>query len=264
MTPAREGLYRGGVIHTRIHPVRHKFRYRVFALLLEVGRIDAASRRLRLFSHNRFNLFSLFDRDHGDGTGLEPYLRDLAGSAGRGECVDRFMMLCYPRIAGYAFNPLTVYYGLDPGDRIRLMIYEVNNTFGQRQTYVVPVATEANEDVLLQSCPKSLYVSPFNSDRGSYSFHITRPEENLVVGVALRDEDGPVMKAHFRGCRAPLTDAALLRALARTGWMTVKVIGAIHWQALRLWLKGMRVRPRPRTARKSVHIQTVREEPGRS
>ncbi|MFZ2102465.1 MAG: DUF1365 domain-containing protein, partial [Oricola sp.] len=154
------------------------------------------------------------------------------------------MMLCYPRILGYAFNPITVYYGLDAGDRVCLTVYEVNNTFGERHTYVLP-AVQEHDAPIAQSCAKRLYVSPFNGPKGTYSFHLTPPLDELTVGVALRDADGPVLKAHFHGRRQPLTDAALLRALARTGWLTVKVMVAIHYEALKLWLKGLRLRPRP-------------------
>ncbi len=109
----RDGLYFGTVIHRRVRPVHHKLRYRVFSLLLDCDKLDALAARCRLFSHNRHNLFSLFDRDFGDGGDLCAYLDAIAFRAlGHGKVV-RFKMLCYPRILGYAFNPLTVYYGLD-------------------------------------------------------------------------------------------------------------------------------------------------------
>ena len=153
-------------------------------------------------------------------------------------------MLCYPRILGYAFNPLTVYFGLDGNGAVRLVIYEVNNTFGERMTYALS-AGPARGGVLSQSCRKQLYVSPFNSDKGDYSFHLTAPGEDLTLGVALRDGDGPLLKAYFHGHREPLSDSMLLKAMARTGWMTVKVIAGIHLEAARLWLKGLKLVRRP-------------------
>ncbi len=132
-------------------------------------------------------------------------------------------MLCYPRIFGYAFNPLTVYFGFDRGHQVRLIIYEVNNTFGERMTYALPAEADMS-GVMTQSCRKQLYVSPFNSDKGTYSFHVTVPDEALTLGIVLRDNAGPLLKAYFHASREPLSDKVLLKALACTGWMTVKVI----------------------------------------
>lgn len=263
MTAPQEGLYHGTVVHTRIRPVRHTLRYRVFAVLFDCDRIDALHQRLRLFSRNRFNLFSLHDRDHGDGTRIESYLRGLAERAGMATTVERFMMLCYPRILGYAFNPLTVYYGFDADGHVRVTIYEVNNTFGQRQTYVLPAAPTREDGLIVQSCGKELHVSPFNAPGGTYAFHVTPPGEELVVGVSLRRADGPVMKAYFRGEREPLTDAALLRGLGLTGWMTVNVIVGIHWEALKLRLKGLRFEPRPAAPARSIRFFGTSEKVGR-
>ena len=245
-------IYPGTVVHTRLRPVNHRLKYRVFALLLDCDTLDALDKRSRLFSYNRFNLLSLSDRDHGDGSPVASYLRSLAdASPMRGE-VHRFLMLCYPRILGYVFNPLTVYYGLDEAGTVRLLIYEVNNTFGQRKTYVLPVVAQEQGQAISQSCAKELYVSPFNDVSGTYSFHVTPPGESLTVGVALRNADGPLLKAYFRGQRRPFTDAALLSALARTGWLTLKVTMAIHFEAARLWLKGLRLVKRPSAPTNSV------------
>ncbi len=245
-------IYPGTVVHTRLRPVRHRLKYRVFSLLLDCEGLDALDKCSRLFSHNRFNLVSMYDEDHGDGSAIAPYLRSLAQKAASGGEVKRFLMLCYPRVLGYVFNPLTVYYGLDETGAVRLLIYEVSNTFGQRKTYVLPVAPHTQGETIGQRCPKELYVSPFNDVSGIYSFHLTPPGERLTVGVALSDGEGPLLKAHFRGERRPFSDAGLLRALARTGWLTLKVTLAIHFEAARLWLKGLRMVRRPPAATNSV------------
>lgn len=249
-------LYDGEVVHTRVRPRTHTLRYRVFALLFDINGLDGLSRRLRLFSHNRFNLFSLYDRDHGDGSPLGAYLAGIAAEAGCTQTVQRFVMLCYPRILGYAFNPLTVYFGIDAEERVRLIVYEVNNTFGERKTYVLPVVHGAGE-VIAQSCNKELYVSPFNTTSGTYSFRVTPPGDDLTIGVALKDGAQAVLKAHFRARRRELTDGTLLKALGRTGWLTVKVTAAIHFEAARLWLKGLRIKPRPPAPRAPVTIVDI-------
>jgi uncharacterized protein len=239
-----EALYQGEVFHTRLRPCLHKLRYKVFALLFDCDSLPSLDKRLRLFSYNRFNVFSLRDRDHGDGTPIRDYLAGLAAQSDAGADVKRFVMLCYPRILGYGFNPLTVYFGVDEDGAPRLVIYEVNNTFGERKTYVLPVR-ETGDGLISQACRKELYVSPFNTANGTYSFHLTPPGETLTVGVALKDAQGALLKAHFRASRRDLTDRSLISALARTGWMTVKVTVGIHIEAARLWWKGLRLVPRP-------------------
>ena len=261
MSPVDAALYEGVVVHKRLQPRLHRLRYRVFSILFDCDALDALGRRLRLFSHNRFNLFGLYDRDHGDGGTLTDYLGSLAARSGVDCEIAHFMMLCYPRVLGYAFNPLTVYFGLDGKHRVRLLIYEVNNTFGERRTYVLPADPQGG-DVITQGCRKRLYVSPFNRVEGRYLFHVTPPGTDLTVGVALETDAGPVLKAHFRGERRELSDATLLRALARTGWMTVKVIAGIHYEALKLWAKGMRPVKRPRHPRTGLSfIAAPKESP---
>lgn len=253
MNRAVEAIYLGTVRHTRLRPVEHRLRYRVFSLMFDCDMLQTINGRFRLLSYNRPNLFSLQDADHGEGRPLRDYLPDLASRAGCGGDVVRFMMLCFPRVLGYVFNPLTVYYGFDGNDRLRLLIHEVNNTFGQRATYVLPVA-DGQQRTIAQAHEKRLYVSPFNGASGQYSFRVTPPDDRLTLGVALRDGEGPVLKALFTGERRPLSDRELLKALGRTGWLTAKVTAGIHLEAARLWLKGLRPRARPVAAARSVHF----------
>lgn len=244
MKPVGNALYIGDVVHKRLRPVHHALRYRVFSCLLDCNQLAETADKLKLFSYNRFNLFSLFDCDHTDGESLRDYLDDIAQQSGQGKNVTRFMMLCYPRVLGYVFNPLTVYFGLDVQDRVVLTVYEVRNTFSGLQTYVLPARADES-GVLHQQCEKEFYVSPFNAVEGRYQFHATPLADDFTLGVALSTSDGPLLKTHFRGQRHSLSDAMLLRALAQTGWMTVKVMAGIHYEALKLFLKGLRPVPRP-------------------
>ncbi|MDA7947069.1 MAG: DUF1365 family protein [Hyphomicrobiaceae bacterium] len=260
MSRTESALFIGTVVHKRLRPRRHALSYSVFSCLFDCGELEELDQRLRLFSYNAFNLFSLRDGDHTDGQALNNHLRAIADASGRGNEVSCFLMLCYPRILGYAFNPLTVYFGLDAGGQVRLVIYEVNNTFGERKTYVLPAEPDA-DGLVNQECEKRFYVSPFNSVEGRYSFHATPPSgRELTVGVALKTDAGPLLKAHFRGERRPLSDGSLLRALSRTGLMTIKVIAGIHYEALRLWLKGLPlVRRPPPPATPVVYMRTPKE-----
>lgn len=243
-------LYRGEVVHRRLHPLQHELRYKVFNIFADVDRLPELGHRLRLFSYNRWNVFSLADRCHGpgDGTPVSKHVWALAREAPGGEHVRRIFMFCYPRVLGYVFNPLTVYYGFDGENGLRLMIYEVNNTFGQRHSYVIPV-----EGGAAQSCRKTFFVSPFNAVEGRYHFHFNTPDKSLALAVNLSVDDRPVLKAYVHGERVVLTDAALLRAFAAVPFLTLKVIAAIHWQAMKLLWKGLRLKARPpQTATRSV------------
>ena len=235
-------LYHGEVVHRRLNPLRHELRYRVFNLLADVDQLDALSRSHRLFGYNRLNLFSIMDRNHGpgDGTPVREHAWSLVRAAEGGEAVSRVFMFCYPSVLGYVFNPLTVYYGLDAEDRLRLMIYEVNNTFGGRHSYVLPVG-----DSNAQTAPKHFFVSPFNAVEGHYTFNFTAPGEKMALGVALSVEGKPVLKAYVSGTRKPLSDANLLRSFLGIPLLTLKVTAAIHLHALKLWRKGLKLRRRP-------------------
>ncbi len=133
-----------------------------------------------------------------------------------------------------------------------MVVYEVNNTLGERKVNAIPVHTK--DGTIAQTCEKQFYVSPFNDASGQYLFRLTLPGEELMVGVALRNADGPILTAQFRGQREELADASLLWALARVGWMTINVIAAIHYEAFRLWLKGLRVKSRPSPPQSLVSI----------
>lgn len=242
MTMPQSCLYHGIVTHERLQPVSHRLAYRVFNLLADVDELQQLGERHRLFSYNRFNVFSIHDRNHGpgDGTPIAQHAWNLARQAATDAPVSRIFMFCYPALFGYVFNPLTVYYGFDAAGILRLMIYEVNNTFGERHSYVVQMPAARSAGVA-----KKLYVSPFNRTDGRYDFAAAAPGDALKIGITLTTGDGPTLKAWFRGKRVPLSDGSLLRSLVSVPLLPLTVLGGIHWQALRLWLKGLRLMPRP-------------------
>lgn len=250
MSMFQPGLYRGEVVHTRVRPVRHSLSYAVFSMLVDVDKLDALGAKLRLFGANGPGLISIHEKDHGDGGSLRRWLDQKAASQKLQGKINRYCMLAYPRILGFVFNPITVFYGLDENDQPLVMIYEVNNTFGQSQTYVLPVGSPREDGLIVQSCQKRLYVSPFNDVEGRYSFHVTPAGEEVTVGVALKTDEGPLLRAHFRGDYRPVTDMELFKALVSFGWMTVNVVAAIHLEAVKLWVKGMRLKPNPHAAEK--------------
>ncbi len=239
-SPYSSAAYEGRVVHTRLRPVRHTFSYQVFSLLLDVDAIDRLHGSLRFFSRNRFNLLGFFDRDHGAGDGIAvgSHVRSLLLDAGFGSAGARIELLCYPRILGFVFNPLSVYFCHDAHGQLAVVIYEVSNTFGERKSYIIPVSGGVS-DVVQQTCSKEMYVSPFTSRNGRYGFRILPPSERVLIGVDFTGAEGLTLKTSFDGRRLSLTDKNIARLAARHPLMIAKVIGGIHFEALRLWLKGV-------------------------
>lgn len=248
MTLLRSALYRGEVLHHRFRPVRHRFVYRVDSFLFDLDELESTAARCRLFSVNRFNLFSFYFRDFGVGSDQSPrdYLRGLLAEHQLPEPA-RAQLLCYPRILGYTFNPLSIYYCYDRDDHLYAVLYEVSNTFGQRHSYLIPAGDDApgKAAVLRQQCDKGFYVSPFIPMQARYHFRLHRPGERLAVAIRETDRDGALLHAVFRGARRPMTDRELMASFCRLPLMTLRVVLAIHWQALKLYIKGMRILPRP-------------------
>lgn len=239
-------LYLGRVVHKRLRPVSHELDYGVASLLVDVDSLQQPGPAI--LSYNRFNLFSLHDKDHGpmpEAGKPSPAIADFAWEqmrlAGGEGMVSRIFMLSYPRMLGYAFNPLTCFYGLDAEGHVRLVIFEVHSTFGGRHCYVAGPFAPGQE--AFSHATKTMRVSPFNKTEGTYGLRATPPGENIAIGVSLADAQGPLLKAYFTGARQPLSTATLLRVLVTLPFMTLKVMAAIHWEALKLWLKGLKLLP---------------------
>lgn len=233
-------IYRGEVVHVRHRPRVHRLRYRVFALDLDLDELPRLSKALRFFGYNRPALFSFRDSDHGDGIagGLRSWVDARIAEAGFDPASMRVSVLCYPRILGYVFNPLSVYFCRDESGAVQLVLYEVCNTFNERHTYVIP-ASDTGRPSIRHSCDKALYVSPFLSMDCRYDFRIAPPGDEVMVSISESEAREKVLFASFSGKRQTLTDGALIRLFFSHPLMTLKVTGAIHFEALRLWLKGV-------------------------
>jgi uncharacterized protein len=229
-------IYRGTVTHQRLRPVLHKLSYDVAALLVDV---DDIPRHLRLLSYNRFNLFSINDRDHNSDKTIPEFAWGLVKEKSGTQDVRQIFMLSYPRLLGFTFNPLTTYFCVDAEGHTRLMIYEVHNTFGGRHVYVTD-AIAPNEPNYFQT-EKTFYVSPFNKIEGHYGLRASPPAERVSVGVALTTPDGPTLNAYFAAQREALNDRNLLSVFFSYPLMTFKIFAAIHFEALKLWFKGLKV-----------------------
>jgi uncharacterized protein len=244
---APAGLYVARVSHRRRIAPFYRFVYRLFYLLVDIDRIDEVARGLRLFSHNRFNLLALHDRDHGDGTGGP--LRRWAEAVLRRRGVEldggRIRLLCIPRMLGFAFNPISLWYCEHADGRLRAVIAEVRNTFGEKHCYVLasggaPLSYEEAWDK-----DKCFHVSPFFDLVGRYRFRMSRPDERLRVVIHESREGQPILDATLAAERRDLRDGTIVGQVLRMPGATLKVVAAIHWEALKIWLRGARFHRKP-------------------
>lgn len=248
------GLYRGVVTHTRFKPRAHRLRYRIFMLLIDLDELPVLDRGLKLFGVGRFSLTGFSQRDHLDGsaTPLKAQVETIlaeAGIPGGGPV----RILCMPRILGGVFNPLTVYFCHRPDGALSAILYEVNNTFGEKHSYLIPAD---GRPVIEQGVAKGFYVSPFMDMDLAYGFRIMPPGEGVSVAVDVSDAEGRILAAAFAGSRVELTDAALWRAWLSHPLMTLGVMSAIHWEAAKIWLKGEKIRARPKAPSRPVTVVT--------
>lgn len=257
---AAASLYVGEVMHARLKPMGHRFHYRVMSLLIDLDRLDAASGQSRLFGVNRAALYSFHEADHGprDGSSLRAYAARCAGEHGIDLAGGRVLLLCYPRLLGYTFNPLSVYFCYGANGELALLIYEVRNTFGGIHPYVLPVTQDqVSEAGVRQQQDKLFYVSPFVEMAMRYHFRVQPPAGQVKLRILETDSEGPLLSATFNGHRRALNTAGLLRSFFALPLVTLKIVAAIHWEALRLWVKGARLVPRPEAALNSA-LATVK------
>lgn len=232
-------IYSGPVVHERFRPKRHSLRYCVFALLLDLDELADLDRKHGLIAYNRRGILSFHDSDHGPATGeaLRPWVEARLEEANIEPDGGAIRLLCYPRIMGYVFNPLSVYFCYRLDGSLAAILYEVCNTYRERHTYVIPVHDSSGR-VVRQKCSKALYVSPFSKMETEYLFRMAPPADHVGIAIRQEDDDGLLLAATFSGTRSALTRAALLRCLARFPFLCFKVIAGIHWEAFRMWLKG--------------------------
>lgn len=223
-------------MHRRLAPRRHAFKYRVFSLLLDLDELESLNKRLWLFAWNRAGIVSFHDPDHGACSGLRGWLDSLLAAQGIVADGPR-RVLCYPRLFGYVFNPISTWFCYTKDERLAAIVYEVRNTYGEQHSYVMRAGD--NDALIRQHAPKAFYVSPFLSMDCAYNFKIRPPGDDVMIAIAEEEAGKPILTATFTGKRQALTDGALLGMLLRHPLMTVKIIAAIHYEAVRLMWKGV-------------------------
>lgn len=237
-------LYLCDVMHARLRPHARRFQYRVFSILIDIDAPETPG--CRLFSVNKRNVLSFHERDHGarDGSRLRPWVEESLRRASIAETPARIALLCFPRLWGFVFNPLSVFYCYDVQGEIFAVVHEVNNTFGDSHVYAARVP-RAGSDVAAHEAQKVFHVSPLMAMEGRYAFRLRPPGERLSIGIQLHDAKGLLLAAAQTGRRRDLTTGEALRAVLRHPLMTLKVVAAIHFEALRTFLSGARYYPRP-------------------
>jgi len=233
-------IYIGNVIHKRFKPKVHFFKYRVFSILLDISEIVLLDKTLKIFSHNKFNIVSFYDADHGprDGTSLKKWvIQNLIDNQINTEDI-KIKLLCYPRIFGYVFNPLSVFFIYNKNSELISILYEVKNTFGEQHTYIFKI--KENRNLIKHTCQKKFHVSPFIEMNCTYCFKILKPNNKISIIIDQHDEEGKLLYASQDGNRIDLNNENLILAYLRHPLMTFKIIAAIHFEAFKLWTKGIK------------------------
>ena len=236
-------LFKGHTIHQRFTPVTHRFSYRLFLLDLDIDRLADAQKQSALFSVNRPNLFSFRTRDHGDRTSddLRPWAEDMFAEAGIVLGGGPIRLITLARHLFYKFAPISLWYGYDQTGELRGIIYEVNNTFGQSHCYVAKTdGARSQHDV-----DKQLYVSPFFDVTGQYRFTLRTPDDQLSLVIENRLEGDRQHMATIKARAAKADSLAFLKAMLARPLSSLGVSIAIHFEALRLWIKGAGYRSNP-------------------
>ena len=233
-------IYSGYITHRRFKPKKHFFSYKTFSLLINLDEINDVEKKIKFFSYNKFNILSFYDIDHGprDGTSLTGWVKKILSKSKINIGLGTIKLLCYPRFFGYVFNPLSIFYCYDKNSKLKAILYEVKNTFNEQHTYVFTVPLSSN--LIIHRCDKKFYVSPFIEMNAFYNFRLLKPGKHLNVFIKQSDQKGTLLTANQVGKRQDLNSKNLFLQFLKHPFMSFKVITAIHFEAFRLWSKGIK------------------------
>ena len=229
-------IYNGVVTHQRFKPIKHALKYKTFSMLIDLDELELLSKKISIFSFNKFNVFSFYNKDHGlrDGSFLKDWVIENLKKFNISSQITKVKLLCYPRIFGYVFNPLSIFYCYEK-ENLRAIFYEVKNTFNEQHTYIFKVT---NKEKIDQRCKKKFYVSPFMDMNTYYNFKLLNPREKLSVFIKQTDNAGTVLAAAQTGDKKEFSFKQLLINFFKYPLMTIKIIVSIHYEAFFLWKKG--------------------------
>jgi uncharacterized protein len=233
-------IYKGTVIHKRFKPKIHSFKYKVFSLLIDLSELELLHKNLKLFSYNRFNIISFYNKDHGprDGSSLKKWVINNLKKKKIETHDIKIKLLCYPRIIGYVFNPLSVFYIYNANSDLISILYEVKNTFGEQHTYIFK--SDKKQNLIQHVCRKKFHVSPFIEMNCIYFFRLLKPGKKISVIIDQNDQEGKILFASQEGVKIELNNKTLIKTYLKHPLMTFKIILAIHFEAFKLWTKGIK------------------------
>ena len=233
-------IYNGKVIHKRFKPKEHFFKYSVFSLLIDLSELNQLDKEIKFFSFNKFNLISFYEKDHGsrDGSSLVAWVKKNLEANNIHFKDVKIKLLCYPRIFGYVFNPLSVFFIYNSNEKLISILYEVKNTFGEQHTYIFKV--EDDVKLFQHNCSKKFHVSPFIEMDCNYFFRILKPEDKMSVIIDQYQANEKILYASQDGKRVDFNSKELLKSYLKHPLMTFKIISAIHFEAFKLWTKGIK------------------------
>ena len=246
-------IYNGVITHTRFKPVKHFLKYKTFSFFIDLDEIEKLDKDIKIFSYNKFNIFSFYDKDHGDrdGKNLKVWVLDNLKKFNIDENINNIKLLCYPRIFGYVFNPLSIFYCYKDNS-LKAIFYEVKNTFNEQHTYIFKVK---DKNKIEQKCKKKFYVSPFMDMDTYYNFKLLNPNEKLSISIKQVDKEDIILTAVQTGKKKEFTFKQLLINFFRYPLMSVKIISAIHFEALLLWRKGAIYRKRDKKIKNNLSYE---------
>ena len=235
-------IYNGIVAHQRFKPIKHSLKYKTFSLLLDLDELESLDKDISIFSLNKFNIFGFYAKDHGerDGSSIKEWVLKNIDKFNISNNITKIKLLCYPRIFGYVFNPLSIFYCYEKNN-LRAIFYEVKNTFNEQHTYIFKIKDNENIE---QKCKKKFYVSPFMDMETYYNFRLLNPKEKLSVFIKQSDKKETILTATQTGDRKEFSSKQLMTNFFKYPLMTIKIIGSIHYEALLLWKKGAIYRKR--------------------
>jgi len=233
-------IYNGQVIHKRFKPKVHNFRYKVFSLLIDLSELEKLDQNVNFFSINKFNLISFYEKDHGerDGSSLKLWVKKNLEKNNIQVNNIKIKILCYPRIFGFVFNPLSVFYIYNLEDKLISILYEVKNTFGEQHTYIFKVTKDSN--LIQNNCSKKFHVSPFIEMNCNYFFRLLKPGNKISVVIDQYENEDKILYASQDGVRSDFNTKQLVKSYLKHPVMTFKIILAIHFEAFKLWAKGIK------------------------
>ena len=246
-------IYNGVVTHKRFKPVKHFLKYKTFSFFIDLDEIKKLDKNNIIFSFNRFNIFSFYNRDHGDrdGKSLKNWVMDNLIKFKISENINKVKLLCYPRIFGYVFNPLSIFYCYQD-EKLKVIFYEVKNTFNEQHTYILKVN---DSNIVTQKCKKKFYVSPFMNMDTYYNFRLLNPDDKLSVSIEQTDKKDTILNAVQTGERKDFNLKQLVVNFFKYPLMTIKIISAIHFEALLLWKKGAIYRKRNKKIKNNLSYE---------